>query len=77
MIAVNIAQDDPYSIESLLHFSALPVDIHPDLEKLTRVKRRHSSTTSYPTPYDPPMTDDQGGLKDISPSTLVGRRVAK
>ena len=77
MLDVHIAEDDPYSGESLLRFYALPVDIHPDLKKLIRVKRQPSSTTSYPTPYNPPMTDDTVDLKDVSPSTLVGRRVAK
>ena len=77
ILGLHLAQEDPYTGESLLQFFPTPVKLHPDLKKPSRVKRRPSSTVSYPTSYEPPMTDDTVDITDVSPSTLVGRRVAK
>ena len=49
MLGLHLTQEDPYSGDFLLRFSPKPVALHPALKKTSRVKRRPSSTISYPT----------------------------
>jgi len=77
MLELHPAQDDDYLGESLLRFSPLPMKMHPDLKKPTRIKRIPSSTVEYEKEIHPPLTDDITELKEMITRTLIGKRISK
>ena len=77
MLEIHPAQDDAYMGDSLLRFSALPMKMHPDLKKPSRVKKIPSSTVVYEKELHPPLTDDLTKLQELITQTLIGKRVSK
>jgi hypothetical protein len=65
MLELHPAQDDAYMGDSLLRFSELPMKIHPDLKKPSRIKRSPSSTVVYEKEIYPPLTDDITKLQEL------------
>jgi hypothetical protein len=63
--------------DSLLHFSALLMKMHPDLKKPSRIKRIPSSTVVYEKEIHPLLTDDITKLQELITQTLIGKRVLK
>jgi hypothetical protein len=51
--------------DSLLRFSTLPMKMHPDLKKPSRIKRIPSSTVEYEKEIHPPLTDDITKLQEL------------
>jgi hypothetical protein len=77
MLEIHPAQDDAYMGGSLLRFSALPIKMHPDLKKPSRIKRIPSSTAVYEKELHPPLTNDITKLQELITQMLIGKRVSK
>jgi hypothetical protein len=73
MLEIHPSQDDAYMGDSLLRFYALPMKMHPDLKKPSRIKKIPSSTVVYENKIHPPLTDDIITLQDLISQTHLPR----
>ena len=77
MLKLLPAQDDAYTGKSLLRFSPLPMKMHPELKKPSRIKRKPSSTVTHDKEINPPLTNDITELKEMLKLSLIGQRISK